>query len=179
MKGQGLTYGVDRKSKKKAFSRKSRFFVRTLRMQLVRQLRRHPKLKDAVRSERNVVEKYAVSNKKIPSSVTTTTINSKVSFLRRMVCRKWINLVLVLPELLSLSAAAFYINLCIVCFSTGQIFTFHGTQRATPVSRTCASPPIWSGCRISFSTTGRVSSQLSAPHSAHLNLLTCELNMRF
>lgn len=45
------------------------------------------------------------------------------------------------------------------CFSIGQTFTFHGTQRATPGFRTCASHPIWYGSQTSSSTTGRLYSQ--------------------
>lgn len=58
-------------------------------------------------------------------------------------------------------------TLYVVCFSIGQTFTFHGTQRATPGFRTYASLPIWSGCQISSSTTGRVHSQ---PFLFHLIL---------
>lgn len=65
------------------------------------------------------------------------------------------------------------------CFSTGQIFTFRGTQRATRVSRTCASPPTWSGCLTSFSTTGGLWPQLHWPQfssaSDHLHLLPLAL----
>lgn len=46
----------------------------------------------------------------------------------------------------------------IVYFSIGQIFTSHGTQRATPGFRTFASPRIWYGSQISCSTTGRFTS---------------------
>lgn len=49
------------------------------------------------------------------------------------------------------------------CFSTGQIFTCRGTRRATRVSRTCASPPTWSGCLISFCTTGGFPSLVPFP----------------
>lgn len=58
--------------------------------------------------------------------------------------------------------SAFYINsyiLSLLLFSIGLTLTCHGTQRATPGFRTCASLLIWYGCQISSSTIGRLYSQ--------------------